>query len=241
VAFQKIVDVVKFGSKNAVRTFLAPGAIRALREEAAKIKTIEQAVALAADFSYKRIQIAPAQVTSEITALLKLLAEKPPRTLLEIGAYKGGTFFLFSRVATPDALLINLDLPNTLTGYGTPPWRARLYHSFAREHQRIELVAGNSHLKVTADRIKQLLAGRPLDFLFIDGDHSYEGVKADFELYSPFVAKGGLIGFHDIVPNKPGLEFGVPQFWQELKKTRQAMEFVADWKQGAYGIGVLRA
>jgi predicted O-methyltransferase YrrM len=37
-----------------------------------------------------------------------------------------------------------------------------------------------------------------LDFLFIDGDHTYKGVKEDFEMYSPLVRKGGVIAFHDI-------------------------------------------
>jgi predicted O-methyltransferase YrrM len=39
-----------------------------------------------------------------------------------------------------------------------------------------------------------------LDFLFIDGDHTYEGVKQDFEMYTPLVRKGGLVAMHDIVP-----------------------------------------
>lgn len=38
---------------------------------------------------------------------------------------------------------------------------------------------------------------QPIEFLWIDGDHSYEGAKADFDLYSPFVVEGGVIAFHD--------------------------------------------
>jgi len=47
------------------------------------------------------------------------------------------------------------------------------------------------------------LNGEPLDFLFIDGDHTYEGVKRDFEMYSPLVRNGGIIAFHDIVKHPP--------------------------------------
>lgn len=159
---------------------------------------------------------------------------------MEIGAYKGGTFFLFSRVAAPDALLINLDLPPQPSGLGTQPWRARLYRSFARDQQQIVLVADDSHQPATAARIQKLLAGRTIDFLFIDGDHSYEGVKADYRLYSPFVAPGGLIAFHDIVPASKEFGFGVAEFWQELKKTESTQEFVADWKQGGFGIGLVK-
>ncbi len=36
-----------------------------------------------------------------------------------------------------------------------------------------------------------------IDFLFIDGDHNYEGVKKDWELYSPLLKSGSVIAFHD--------------------------------------------
>lgn len=38
---------------------------------------------------------------------------------------------------------------------------------------------------------------RPISMLFIDGDHSYDGTKRDFEAWSPFVKPGGLVCFHD--------------------------------------------
>ena len=42
-----------------------------------------------------------------------------------------------------------------------------------------------------------ILKDNYLDFLFIDGDHSYEGVKKDFELYSTIMSENGLITIHD--------------------------------------------
>lgn len=38
---------------------------------------------------------------------------------------------------------------------------------------------------------------QPIAFLWIDGDHSYEGAKSDFDLFSPWVVEGGVIAFHD--------------------------------------------
>jgi predicted O-methyltransferase YrrM len=52
---------------------------------------------------------------------------------------------------------------------------------------------------------------RPIRLLFIDGDHSYEGAKQDFELWSPHVVPGGLIALHDI-----GHWEGVTRFYREL-------------------------
>ena len=45
----------------------------------------------------------------------------------------------------------------------------------------------------------------PLDFLFIDGDHTIKGCKQDYDLYSKKVKRGGYIAFHDYDKNRPNL------------------------------------
>jgi predicted O-methyltransferase YrrM len=62
---------------------------------------------------------------------------------------------------------------------------------------------------------------RPVDFLFIDGDHSHAGVKRDWDLFSPFLAEFGVAVFHDTTwelhgPNRP--DMGVPRFLDELRQ-----------------------
>jgi len=59
---------------------------------------------------------------------------------------------------------------------------------------------------------KEVKWDKEIDVLLIDGDHSYEGVKADYEKYAPFVRKGGLILLHDVT--HPKCE--VRKFWDEL-------------------------
>jgi predicted O-methyltransferase YrrM len=225
--------------RDACGTFLVPFTIRSLQRAATNVNSVDDAIALAYNFQSCQIRIAPGQVPAEITSLLKVLAQRPPRRLLEIGTAGGGTFFLLSRVAAEDALLISADLPLGLFGGGYPKWRGRLIKSFRRPKQELHLLRVDSHVPQTLEHVKQLLNGRLLDFLFIDGDHRYEGVKRDLEMYSPLVMKGGLIGFHDIVPGPENNVGGVPKFWQELKQTCPAREFVADWKQGGYGIGLI--
>jgi len=73
-------------------------------------------------------------------------------------------------------------------------------------------------------------------------------VTLDFEMYAPFVRTGGVIAFHDIVPDY-WTRYGtktrsftgeVPQFWARLKQTwPSAQEFVVDPEQDGFGIGVL--
>jgi predicted O-methyltransferase YrrM len=45
----------------------------------------------------------------------------------------------------------------------------------------------------------------PLDFVFIDGDHTEDGVRTDFRLIAPWVKVGGLVAFHDLHPVYPGV------------------------------------
>lgn len=224
--------------KNLYRPWLLPSALRALQTQTKTLTTVESAVDLAFRFRHYGIRFTPSQVPEEITAFLKLLAQRPPAAVLEIGTDKGGTFFLLTRVATPDALLLSLDLPvNQKSAY--PAWREPLYRGFRREQQRVELTRQDSHDPRTREKIRELLRGRKLDLLFIDGDHSYDGVKQDFEMYSPLVADGGKVAFHDIVDRQETGACGVPAFWRELKQNRRRLEFVKSWQQGGWGIGVL--
>jgi hypothetical protein len=72
-------------------------------------------------------------------------------------------------------------------------------------------------------------------------------VKADFLGFRELVRPGGLVAFHDIVPDH-GARFGrstpfwaggVPGFWREVREHYPHREFVRDPEQDAFGIGVL--
>jgi hypothetical protein len=65
-------------------------------------------------------------------------------------------------------------------------------------------------------------------YVCIDGDHSYEGVKNDFEMFWPKVEKGGFMTFHDIgSPDAGAAVYGIRKFWKELKnKQKTVMEFL---------------
>lgn len=199
--------------------------------------TFEEAANLVFDRWLELIR--PMQIHSEIVGLLRILDKMKPRTILEIGTANGGTLFLFSRIAYKDATIISIDLPGGRFGGGYPKWREFLYKTFALPGQRLCLLRVDSHKIETMNEIKAILDGKEIDFLFIDGDHTYEGVKRDFEIYSTLVKDGGIIALHDIVSGPLENVGGVHKFWQEIKTQYKSEEIVEDWRQGGYGIGLL--
>lgn len=69
----------------------------------------------------------------------------------------------------------------------------------------------------------KLEAGKLIDVLFIDGDHSYEGCKRDIEAWVPFVKEGGTILFHDCDETSPGVIWAVAEFANTHKVERYEM------------------
>ncbi len=198
------------------------------------------------DFTLSQINIMELQqIRSEIIKLLEMVKKCQPMYILEIGTLDGGTLFLFSRIASKDALLISIDLPKGKIGSPHSKWRiysdwrSHFIKRFSILYQKIELIRADSHKKSTLNYVKKLLNGKKLDFLFIDADHSYDGVKKDFEMYSPLVKNGGLIAFHDIVP-LPSKSDTINEFWEKIKYKFDFDEFIEDNSQKTGGIGVLK-
>ena len=183
----------------------------------------------------------PGQMPQEILGLASMLSEIKPKYLLEIGTGRsGGTLFLFSRLATENATLVSVDLPGGAYGESYPKRKVPFFKSFALAAQTVLPLRADSHSPETLTKVKEIFKGKQLDFLFIDGDHTYEGVKEDFEIYSPLVRKGGLIAFHDIVVHPPEARCEVNRFWNELKPGYEHWEFVEDWEQKRFGIGLIK-
>ena len=61
--------------------------------------------------------------------------------------------------------------------------------------KRFDLVKGSSYAPETVEQVVELLDGKPIDLLFIDGDHSKLGVKRDFQAYAKMVSSGGFVVF----------------------------------------------
>jgi cephalosporin hydroxylase len=179
------------------------------------------------------------QKHAEIAQLLHALRALEPSCILEIGVAGGGTNLLLSCAARSVRCVLAIDLyvrNKEKLAYYSPAGQERLF------------LDASSYAPATVAQVKAGLAGRPLDALFIDGDHGYDGARRDFEAYAPLVRAGGIIALHDIVPDevtRTGTFTGnwvgeVPALWQDIKASYPtAREFIADPRQDGYGIGMI--
>lgn len=225
--------------------FFVTAAIKKFQTDRRTINSPVAAWHLATDFYYGLLfrglnfNIHPSQIKSEILALMALVEKRRPQIMVEIGTATGGTLFFWSQILPKNSELISLDLPFGKFGGGYLSTRAKFYKSFAQEQQTIRLISGDSHQPATLQKLQTLLNGRLLDFLFIDGDHTYEGAKADFTTYQKLVRPGGIIALHDIVRNRFDPAAQVYKFWAEIKNNYRHEEFIDKADQDGYGIGLI--
>ena len=128
-----------------------------------------------------------------------------------------------------------IDYPNGLWGKGGT--YQKLYaavQDLRNKGYNAHCYMGDSGAQETVNMARQFF---PFDAALIDGDHTYEGVKADWENYGPMA---DIVAFHDIVGDgqfekKRKIPVEVPKLWKELKGNK--IEFIAHGSK--MGIGVI--
>jgi predicted O-methyltransferase YrrM len=184
-----------------------------------------------------------AQKKYEILGLQELLKNEKLERIVEIGTWNGATALLWAMIVSryPKGKLYCLDLSfyygsfySALTG---KTYDKLMYKDTEYEKYVVEL-KGDTHDREFINKVRNTIT-EPVDFMFIDGDHSYEGVKADFINYHGLVKKGGYIAFHDILDTPIHRQNGcyVEQFWEEIKEEKnfQFWEFVDNNEYLCYG------
>jgi cephalosporin hydroxylase len=177
------------------------------------------------------------QVYEEFLTFSYWLKGFQPNNILEIGTM-GSTFWIMNKLSSGKK--VSIDIEN----------RESIIHHFMWDEDWM-FVAGNSQDPNNFDKIKNKCD--KYDLIFIDGDHSYQGVKNDFNLYKSLLSDRGYIAFHDIDPNHifAGNYAGeVYKFWQDLDegckinlictKSSGKVKLNGIYSQGFGGIGLWR-
>lgn len=209
-------------------------AFRRLKEYHAAPRSLEETVDWAMNFGgggYMTIKTL--QIPSEITRLARAVAALKPKIILEIGTARGGTLLIWSSIASEEVITCDLEHRPAQKPLleALPPLSTKC---------KVTLLTGNSHDAAFKQRVAQALNGRKADFIFIDGDHTVEGVTADYNDYKEFVRAGGIIAFHDIVESQPLATNQVYHLWKTIKPKAVTEEFINDPKQCGFGIGIVR-
>jgi hypothetical protein len=125
--------------------------------------------------------------------------------------------------------LIDANLPSV--GWGAPKWIEN--DSFFRaNYPEIEV-----HLIKSKDAAS-LFHNETIDYLHIDADHSYEGCRSDFELFSPFVRADGIITLHDSQWHREDSRCGVYQVVDEIRQNKSYD--VIDFPSFGVGLAMVR-
>ncbi len=155
-----------------------------------------------------------------------------PKIIVELGTHMGNSFCSF--VQAVDELSLNTKCFAIDTWVGDP--HAGYYGEsvYLDLHNYIKANYGDNvkMIRKTFDEAVVNFENDTIDILHIDGLHTYEAVKHDFETWKNKISENGIVLFHDINVFADG--FGVHRFWNEIKTDYPNIEF-----KHSNGLGIL--
>jgi glycosyltransferase involved in cell wall biosynthesis/predicted O-methyltransferase YrrM/outer membrane murein-binding lipoprotein Lpp len=199
--------------------------------------------ALSAEFN-AAVRLFPERLKSpwwigHIPFAYELIARHRPRTIVELGTYSGSSFAAFCQAMETHGI--------EGTCHGVDLWEGdvhmgRFDESLFLEMSEFTRTRYPHHARLVRKLFDQAVhdfADGSIDLLHIDGTHTYEAVKNDFETWLPKVSARGVVLFHDIHVTEENCgpsarKFGVRRLFDEIKVGRPHCEFLH-----CFGLGVL--
>lgn len=161
-----------------------------------------------------------------------LISFLKPQRIVELGVHTGESYFAFCQAVK------HLNLNSKC--YGIDSWAGDPHTGICDDSVYQKLLSYQSEnykeisslLKKTFDQAVENFEDKSIDILHIDGYHTYEAVKHDFEKWLPKVSKNGVVLFHDIAVRER--DFGVWKLWEEVRKVFPSTEF-----EFGFGLGCM--
>ncbi len=162
-----------------------------------------------------------------------LIRNIKPKKIVELGTHKGTSFFSFCQAVKDEGIKTEINAIDTWEGDKHAGFYGDDIYKFVQKvvnklYSGVEIKL----IKKTFDNAISEFKDKSIDILHIDGLHTYEAVKHDFENWLIKIKDSGIILFHDIKVGESG--FGVCKLWEELKQEYQTIEF-----HHSFGLGVL--
>ncbi len=162
-----------------------------------------------------------------------LIANFKPKVVAELGTHYGTSLWSFSQAVKDKKLNTKLFAIDTWEGEEHAGFYSEEVFDKVKNIKNIFYQDLNINLvRKTFDNALLDFKNKSIDILHIDGLHTYEAVKHDFETWLPKMMDNGIILFHDIKVKENN--FGVYKLWDELKDKYETVEF-----NHSFGLGVL--
>ncbi len=162
-----------------------------------------------------------------------LVAYMKPTSVLELGVYRGTSFFSFCQAVKDRKLNTKITGVDTWegdkhTGYYDSQHLSLLRKILKKYYSGVSV----SLLQMEFDSAIEKIKDGSIDILHIDGLHTYTAAKHDYDTWKSKVSDNGVILFHDVHYLKRG--FGVHKLWKDLKEKNATLEL-----KHSNGLGIL--